>query len=263
MIGELVPPSVFKTGAGRTPSWVGSIPIRPRQTRSPQPARDPHLEAWQDRESVDAWLTNDDARAPLLQWASTLLPFPEDSALSVLDVGAGYGAFARHVLQAYPRSTLCLEDFSEVMAAEAAQRLAPFSDRVSYHMSDLRDPGWADGLRGPFDVVISSYVIHSLPGSALIPRLYKEFSRLVRPGGCFLNVDLILHPPESSVLAGIYRTADPAQPVHHDDEDDDDVATEPVTLQDHLRWLREGGFADADCAWKRLRRAVLCAVHTA
>jgi tRNA (cmo5U34)-methyltransferase len=262
MIGELVPPSVFKTAAGRTPSWVGSIPILPRQARSYQSARDPHIEAWHDRESIDSWLAKGDARAPLLQWASTLLPFPADSALNVLDVGAGDGAFARHVLGAYPRSTLCLEDFSEAMAAEAAQRLASFSGRVCYHMSDLRDPGWADGLHGPFDVVISSYVIHGLPEPALIPRLYKEFCRLICPGGSFLNVDLILYPPESSVMAGIYRTADPAQPTHPDDEDDD-VAAEPVTLQDHLRWLRDAGFAEADCVWKNLRGAVLWAVRAA
>jgi tRNA (cmo5U34)-methyltransferase len=255
MIGELVPPSVFKTAAGRTPPWVGSIPVRPRQ-------HDPLFQAWQDRESVDAWLTNDDARAQLLRWASTLLPFPASAALNVLDVGAGYGAFAGQILESYRHSTACLADFSKEMLAEAVHRLDRFPGRVRYHLTDLRDPRWDDGLPGPFDVVVSSYVIHSLPDQALVPRLYGAFRRLLRPGGCFVNVDLVLHPPEFSVLADGYLAADPSEPVHPHDEDDerDGDAAGSATLEDHLRWLREAGFAEADCAWKRLRRAVLCAV---
>jgi tRNA (cmo5U34)-methyltransferase len=262
MIGELVPPSVFKTGAGREASWVGSIPVRPRRMCSfPPDGHDPYFESWQARESVDAWLENDDARVPLLRWASGLLPFPADAALAVLDVGAGYGAFTQQILETRPRSAVCLQDFSEPMITEASRRLGWFSGRLSCHMSDLRDPGWADGTRGPFDAVITSYTVHGLPDPAVVPRLYREFCRLLRPGGCFVNVDLILHPPESSALAGIYQTADRAQPVHHG-EDSNEPAVGPATLEDHLRWLREGGFGEADCVWKRLRRAVLCAVRT-
>jgi tRNA (cmo5U34)-methyltransferase len=264
MIGELVPPSVFKTGAGREASWVGSIPIRPRQASwAGLGERDPHFESWQERESVDSWLTNDDARAPLLRWARGLLPYPADAALAVLDVGAGYGAFAQQILEAYPRSAVCLQDFSDPMIAEATRRLSRFAGRVNCHMSDLRDPEWADDASGPYDAVISSYTIHGLPDPTVIPRLYREFCRLLRPGGCFLNIDLILYPPETSALAGIYHTNDPGQPVHHgEDEEGDEHTAEPPTLEDHLRWLRQSGFGEADCVWKRLRRAVLCAVRT-
>jgi tRNA (cmo5U34)-methyltransferase len=219
--------------------------------------RDDRLGVWQSHDSVAQWAKFDGEREALLRRAASLLPFPTDAPIRVLDVGAGHGPLAAQILDAYANSTVCLQDFSAAMAAEAAGRLARFPGRFGFHRSDLRDPGWAANLRGPFDAVVSALVVHNLE-AVTVRRLYADLCGLLRSGGCFLNLDLVLQPPESGVVAGIYQAVDPTGFSHHQDEDD--VA--PPTLEEHLRWLREGGFGEVDCIWKQCRQALLCGIRS-
>lgn len=219
--------------------------------------RDDRFDAWQSPASVEHWTKFDGEREALLRRAGSLLPFPADAPIRVLDLGAGHGPFASQILTAYANSTVCLQDFSEAMAREAAGRLARFPGRFDFHRSDLRDPGWATNLCGPFDAVVSALVIHNLD-QVTVRRLYADLCGLLHPRGCFFNLDLVLQPPESGVVAGIYRAADSTGFSHHQDEDEG----APPTMEEHLRWLREGGFGEVDCIWKHCRQALLCGIRT-
>ncbi len=218
--------------------------------------RDDRLDVWRSRDSVEQWMRFDGEREALLRLACSLLPFPAEAPIRVLDVGAGHGPFASQVLRTYANSTVCLQDLSGAMVREAAGRLACFPGRFGFHRSDLRDPGWATNLRGPFDAVVSALVVHNLE-QVTVRRLYADLFGLLCPGGCFFNLDLVLQPPESGVVAGIYRAADPTGFSHHQDEDEG----APPTLEEHLRWLREGGFGEVDCIWKQCRQALMCGVR--
>ena len=220
--------------------------------------RDGCFDEWRSHDSVERWTKFDAGREGLLRWTASLLPFPTSAPIHVLDIGAGHGLVASQVLDAYTNSTVCLQDFSEAMLREAADRLAAFPGRFGFHRSDLRYPRWAADLSGRFDVVISALVVHNLD-QATIRRLYADVFGLLRPGGCFFNLDLILQPPESGVVAGLYRAVEQAAFTHHQD----DAETPPPTLEAHLRWLREAGFAEADCVWKQCRQALLCGVRAA
>ena len=221
--------------------------------------------AWQSGEGAQQWVSHDDERAVQLREASSLLPFASDAPIRVLDVGGGHGAFALRILETYPRSTVSLQDFSEPMLREATGRLERFRGRFDIHRSDLRDPHWAVGLGAPFDAVVSAIVFHTLQRDT-IRRLYADIVALLRPGGCFLNLDLILQPPGRSTVAGIYRAAasaaTSAEQSQFSHDDDHDTGGAAPTLEEHLRWLREGGFHEVDCVWKRFRQALLCAVRT-
>ncbi|HZD00090.1 MAG TPA: class I SAM-dependent methyltransferase [Actinomycetes bacterium] len=202
----------------------------------------------------------DARREALLRWVASLLPFAADAPIRVLDVGGGHGPFASEILTAYTASTVCLQDFSEVMLRKAADRLAGFPDRFDFHLADLRDPGWATDLCGPFHAAVSALVLHSLD-RATVRRLCADIVGVLRPGGCFLNLDLVLQPPQSGVIARIHQAAGPAGFSHpHDGDDADDP---PPTLEEHLRWLREGGFGEVDCVWKHGRQSLLCGVRSA
>jgi tRNA (cmo5U34)-methyltransferase len=216
------------------------------------------LDVWQSHDSVEHWMKFDGEREALLRRAGSLLPFPADAPIRVLDVGAGHGPFAGQILREFANSSVCLQDFSDAMVREAATRLACFPGRFEFHRSDLRDPSWAAKLCDPFDAVVSALVIHSLD-QATVRRLYADCFGLLCPEGCFFNLDLVLQPPESGVVAGIYRAADSTGFSHHRDEDE----SPPPTLEEHLRWLREGGFGEVDCIWKHCRQALLCGVRTA
>ncbi|HEY0723162.1 MAG TPA: class I SAM-dependent methyltransferase, partial [Pyrinomonadaceae bacterium] len=50
-------------------------------------------------------------------------------------------------------------------------------------------PGWSKKLNGPFDAIVSSIAIHNVREHATIRSIYAESFDLLKPGGCFLNLD--------------------------------------------------------------------------
>ena len=182
---------------------------------------------WESPDYVDAWIsddvTRDEERRPFLRRVIGELPLSGSSAVSVLDVGGGYGVLSREVLDAWPGARLVLQDLSEAMLDHARQRLADAADRVSFVRADFREPGWTNAVGGPFDAVVSSLAIHNVREKDQIRRVYLDIGGLVAPGGCFANIDHV----------------DPA-----------DVGTQ-------LGWLREAGFTRVECLHQDGIRAVL------
>jgi tRNA (cmo5U34)-methyltransferase len=211
---------------------------------------------------VEEWITGDakrhDKRRPRLRRAATLLPFGRDRAVSVVDLGGGYGEFAAQVLEEFPHATAVLHDFSAPMIAAAKERLSKFDGRVGYGLSDLRQPGWSTDLGGPFDAVISAIAIHNLWDPARIHAVYDEVFTIVSPGGAFFNLDYIF--PRSSLLSGLYaRVAGGNQWGATRSAERTEV--EQATLENQLRWLREAGFAEVDCLAKELSEVLLCGLR--
>jgi tRNA (cmo5U34)-methyltransferase len=220
-----------------------------------------HEHEWLSDTYVKQWIesdaTRDAERRPKLRRAVTLLPFESARSIHVLDLGGGYGELARQVLEVFPSSTVVLHDFSVPMIDAARERLAPFGARVDYRLSDLSQPGWGNDLGGPFDAVVSSIAIHNLREPALIRDVYHEVATLVAPGGAFLNLDYIF--PRSPLLSELYGRASGGAWTARATASAGDA--EPATLENQLRWLLEGGFAEVDCLWKELREALLCGLR--
>jgi tRNA (cmo5U34)-methyltransferase len=179
---------------------------------------------WHSTEYVDDWIAHDvmrdDERAPQLAALARRIPV-DGSPVRVLDVGGGYGILTAAVLDEIPDATVVLHDFSEPMLAHAAERLAPYGDRVSYARADLRDLGWTDIVGDGFDAVVSSIAIHNVRDPAVVRQVFAGVLGVLRPGGVFLDQDLV-------------RGGAPA----------------PGSLADHLGWLVTAGFVDVDCAWR-------------
>ena len=147
---------------------------------------------WHDGQYVDQWIARDrtrEERLPILKDMVAFAPFATDAAISVLDVGAGYGAVALHVLERYPRARVTLHDYSQVMLDRAKDELQQFADRLQFRQSDLTDPGWATNLGGPFDLAISGIAIHNLFDNAQIAKVYQAICGQLKPGGAFLDCD--------------------------------------------------------------------------
>jgi tRNA (cmo5U34)-methyltransferase len=262
--------------------------IMTEQAQAARDGRSWHTHDWQSPEYVENWLVQDTAlepeRRPLLRRAASLLPFPPDAAIRVLDVGAGYGALSEEVLQR-PGARVVCQDYSHPMLDLARSRLAWAGDRVSFVTADLSTPDWVTRMPGPFDAVVSSIAIHNLGSAERIRAVYGEIFHLVRPGGCFYNLELIF--PASDALRHIYyehgvvagyrraqaragREISAAQAWeevrqryagHHGDGDDPERQwashSEPADAADHLRWLQDAGFTAVDCLWKDLNQALL------
>jgi tRNA (cmo5U34)-methyltransferase len=220
-----------------------------------------HEHDWLSDSYVKEWIesdaTRDAERRPKLRRAASLLPFESTQSIQVLDLGGGYGEFARQVLEVFPNSSVVLHDFSVPMIDAARERLARFGARVDYRISDLSRSGWSDDLGGPFDAVVSSIAIHNLREPVLIRDVYREVATVVAPGGAFLNLDYVF--PRSPLLSELYGRASGGAWTARGTASAADA--EPATLENQLRWLLEGGFAEVDCLWKELREALLCGLR--
>ncbi|HZS02097.1 MAG TPA: class I SAM-dependent methyltransferase [Chloroflexota bacterium] len=237
---------------------------------------------WQSREYAAYWVSDaesrDHERTEQLALLASLLPFPPDAPLRVLDLGAGYGIVTGTVLRAFPRARVTLFDLSEAMLEHARSRLAPHAAQLDYAVGDLSRPDWLDAVHGPYDAVVSAAVLHNLRDGPRIAAIYRELATILSPGGAFLCLDHV-----SAGGRRIERQFDALRPTRrHGDEAERAAAAEaaahahagaaaaaavaaaqeapslrfPGSIAEHLAWLRAAGFTEVDCFWKNMHRAL-------
>jgi ubiquinone/menaquinone biosynthesis C-methylase UbiE len=157
---------------------------------------DPHgLHDWSSKEYVRDWATRQDRyeeeRRPQFQMIADAIPFTREAAIQILDVGAGYGALTQFLLEQFPNATTLCQDGSEEMAELGRRRMRRWKDRFNYVIADFSKPGWSRAIDGSFDAVVSTIAIHNVRVPRIIEAIYKEVFELLKPGGCFLDLDLV------------------------------------------------------------------------
>lgn len=233
------------------------------------PQREHH--DWASETYVDAWVrrqqAEDPSRAERFQLICDLFPFSNDATVTILDVGAGYGPVSRFILDRYPHATCVAQDGSEPMLIRARHLVAKYGERLKLHRSDLFEVNWLPEQFGPFDAAVSSSCLHNLRDFKRIREIYGEIHRHLKPGGAFLNADLInaptaaLHQRYDGVASARRQregasAEDLAAMVRHASQVTATGGPFPATLDEHLAALKAIGFKDVDCFWKELRRAV-------
>jgi tRNA (cmo5U34)-methyltransferase len=174
----------------------------------------------------------------------------------ILDLGAGTGLLARHVARAFPDAQLTLLDGAPAMLAQAQEH---FGESVAGLVQDLSDPL----PNGPWDAVVSALAIHHLSDDAK-RQLFSRTHHALSPGGVFVNAEQVAGP--TALFDDCYaawhrheamrRGASEAQWQGAEDRMRHDRW---ATVEHQLSWLREAGFADADCLFKQHRFAVFVA----
>jgi tRNA (cmo5U34)-methyltransferase len=236
-------------------------------------------------EFVDLWKSDSGMEAVRSFWRQKIvsfLPLENSTTIQVLDLGAGTGALSLDILNRFPNASVTLVDFSEAMLTHAREQLSKFNERVTIVQANLGVPSWSQSIRGQFDVVVSSFVTHTMPNEAR--QLYAELYRLVKNGGYFLSCDIFSAP--GATLDGLYhritledlqarikrqtdklKSLEEIHKLQHERREkyrgffkDDDAA--PVsrlnaTVVDHLGWLKEAGFDEVDCLMKYRYNAVI------
>lgn len=210
-------------------------------------------------------------RSEQLRFLVDLFVWSPEEPITVLDLGAGFGAVTEEILTRYPHATVSCVDGSAEMMRLARERLAKYGDRVHLHFADLATPSWRDEIRAPVHAVVSGIAIHHLTDERK-RALYREVFALLSPGGLFLNNDAVTTPPlfkqrfevlqyqeiqeQERVQRGVvrsvaeiqdemnagFRTAGPPSPI--------------APLKEQLDWLKEAGFESVDCFWKFLNLAI-------
>ncbi len=190
-----------------------------------EPAHDHHPHDWTSPEYVSKWAQGQDPkeanRAAAFSRLANTIPFDKTAAIKILDMGAGYGALTKYLLERFPNATAICQDGSEEMAKLGRERMKPLAGRFEYVLCDFGKHGWSKLVPGPFEAIVSSIAIHNVGSSRIIRGIYEDAYTLVKPGGCFLNFDRSIPPWE-----------------------------------EQMHWLRGAGFKDVQIFWQDENRAV-------
>lgn len=189
-------------------------------------SHEPH--DWHSQTYVDQWIKRDEdrngERRPRIRDMVAMARLPRDQSLAALDVGAGYGFVTEEVLKAFPKARVTLQDFSEQMLARARAHLAASTARLSFVLADLTDPGWAESVGGPFDLIVSAIAVHNLRSRDKIAACYRGIAGLLKPGAQFLDYDL-------------FRTCG--------------------GIETHIAMMQEAGIARVSCTWDDGHAAII------
>jgi ubiquinone/menaquinone biosynthesis C-methylase UbiE len=181
---------------------------------------------WSSQQYVNQWAEGQDKREvereEIFRLIARTLSDDSQAALTILDLGAGYGALAQFLLKHLPNARAVCQDGSEEMAKLGRQRMEQLTGRFDYVLCDFSKPGWRQKIEGSFDAVVSAIAIHNVRSPEIIKSIYAETFLLVKSGGCFLNIDRMTPSKE-----------------------------------DQLTWLQQAGFRDVQCFWDGGRRALV------
>jgi tRNA (cmo5U34)-methyltransferase len=191
----------------------------------------------------------------------TMLPFPRERVLRVLELGTGTGNLTQKVLERFPQSTVVGYDVSAEMLARARAKLAPAGTRVHLQQGDFSQVAFA----GPFDATISAIAVHHVP-PPIKPLLFHRLFAALRPGGVLVLGDAF--QPATPALGERYRQLTAAElarqgvvetPVYtaYRSRNSQPSGGASTSLHKYLLWMQQAGFHNVDCVWKHFSRAVV------
>jgi tRNA (cmo5U34)-methyltransferase len=179
----------------------------------------------------------------------------------VLDLGGGTGALSAAVLDRLPGVLVTVLDVDPDMLSEARRRLERFSDRVSFREGSFLGPLPAA------DAVVASLALHHVHDLQTKIELYGAIRDTLPPGGALLNLDAaVTEDPRLNRLVfdrmatrmrdhGITGAEARRHFAAWAQED------RYFPLEAELTALRDAGFDEVECFWRRGLCAVTCALR--
>ncbi len=115
--------------------------------------------------------------------------------VEILDLGCGDAVPMRGLLERLSVGRYCGVDDSAEALARAGVHLESLAIPYELHRGDLFETlrAWHESV----DVIVASYSIHHVVGSAMKARLLAACRRLLKPGGLLLVVDVFLNEGET------------------------------------------------------------------
>jgi tRNA (cmo5U34)-methyltransferase len=179
----------------------------------------------------------------------------------VLDLGGGTGALSSAVLDGLPGVHVTVLDVDAEMLGEARRRLARFADRVSFHEGSFLEPLLAA------DAVVACLALHHVHDLRTKTALYRAIHNTLSPGGVLLNLDAAVTEDarlnrlvfdRMAARMGDHGITDAEARGHFAAWADEDRY---FPLDAELSALREAGFDEVECFWRRGLCAVTCGLR--
>jgi trans-aconitate methyltransferase len=202
---------------------------------------------WKDRDFAQSWARDDSMRNLLdfpRRMATVIVSGDTPEPACIVDIASGPGDVLAAFLGEFPAARGIWTDASEVMLDLARERLAPFGDRVEYHIADMTAIT-ADVVPTGADVITTSRAAHHLDRAGLAD-FYTRAAAQLAPGGWLVNLD---HIGPDDVWDKRLRAARkrlvtaPDGPKHHHNY--------PLpSVRDHLDGYAAAGITDVEVAWR-------------
>jgi tRNA (cmo5U34)-methyltransferase len=180
----------------------------------------------------------------------------------VLDLGGGTGALSAAVLEGLAGVRVTVLDVDRDMLGEARRRLSAYGERVTFQEGSFLD-------RLPrADAVVASLALHHVHDLQIKTELYRAIYDALPSGGVLLNLDAaVSEDTRLNALVfdrwahgmsehGITESQARAHFAAWSDED------RYFPLEVELGALREAGFDEVECVWRRGASAITCALRT-
>ncbi|MFB2971378.1 trans-aconitate 2-methyltransferase [Aerosakkonema sp. BLCC-F183] len=108
-----------------------------------------------------------------------------------LDLACGPGAISQRLLERFPKARCVAVDIDPVLLAIGQGALGDANGRLRWVEADLMADNWMEAIaQAQVDAVLTTTALHWLPPHRLL-QVYKQLAQLIRPGGVFLNGDIM------------------------------------------------------------------------
>jgi tRNA (cmo5U34)-methyltransferase len=185
-----------------------------------------------------------------------ILPFSRGKKVALMDIGTGTGNIAYNLKTAFPNSELVCLDLSPNMLAIAGEKLK-FFPGVEYVVADAS----AYKFDRKYDAIVSSLTLHHLETDADKHAFHKKAFRALKPGGMFINADIIVAPDKKMQAVNLAKWHEfilkSSSPEFAADRYKKYKAEDrPAILLHELDSLRRAGFRPVEVFWKYYNFAV-------
>ena len=179
----------------------------------------------------------------------------------VLDLGGGTGALSAAVLEGLPEVRVTVLDVDREMLGEARRRLASYGDRVAFQEGSFLGP------LPTADAVVASLALHHVHDLQTKTELYRAIHNALSDGGVLLNLDAAVSEDTRlnallfdrwAVRMSEHRITEAQARAHFAAWADEDRY---FPLDAELGALREAGFDEVECFWRRGPCAITCALR--
>jgi len=178
--------------------------------------------------------------------------------IRVMDLGCGDGIFVQHFKRYDAEFGAVLVDGSAEMLASARRRLQDFSGLI-FVQSTFQELLAGAPVPGEFDLVLSSLAIHHLSKDEKAA-LYRWVYERLKPGGLFVNNDVVRSPTRSledwylklwhDWIAGHSAMQEKPELLGIPQRYKHNPDNHPDSLCDQLAMLEAAGFTVVDCYYK-------------